>query len=515
MDKETVLKEDDIYTIKYKSSFDLTEMIHWKGIKYNDVLYSPVFGNVTLDRIGNTEPAISVRDSSGNLHKFDSRGRLNGNGEVMLFPDKTKNWGTVSEKIYHNIPSKGMLLKENFKAIKEICDIIYRLKLAANYIDEKFDLCFERSSGLIRYVYCVEIEDEQIEDKQIKMQPLSFSWENRIVIKAIDKNNYNPKFKTYCRVLSAERELFEFKSVSAASYFLKLYKDDLAILYSGLLNLMSYRFTSIYRIKNGQTLESFISEERPNRNVEKTFEKEMIICVPNETSPRQKDLSEKDLVQNYFSKDLTKMIKWMNIKKGQSLYSSAFGNLELLSIEKEEPRIKTIDSKKRIYNFTSEGKYFDGGEVILFPEKGKNWLPIIKPLKRPTKVEIEKKTDKDLASTCSLLYRLMVSAHYLDDFFEHIFSKISGTSDKLCTFIVRKEESKYVARCEWVKNYVDVMRHDYRISCFYYFTFNSYSALYYFIKLFKSEIELLYSQLFNVKISEWQVRERLCIPSLF
>ena len=498
MDRENVIKEKDLYTTENKSSSDLTEMIKWKGISYNDVLYSPVFGEVTLVNIEASEPTISIRDTRGNLHRFDSQGRLNGNGEVMLFPNKNKNWGSISEKTYHKIPSKGMLLKKSFKAIKEICDIIYRLKLAANYIDETYDLCFDDNVGFIRYVYCVEIEDEQK-----KIQPLSFDWGNRIVVKEIDKKTYNPRFETYYH-MPAERELFEFKSVSAASYFLKLFKDDLEILYSGLVDLM--RYTTFYRrIDYDQKKESFILREKPSSNVEETFENDIIICVSNVSSPRQKDLSEKDLVQKYFSNDLTKMIKWMNIKEGQSLYSSAFGNLVLLSIEREEPRIKTMDSQKRIRNFTSEGKYYDGGEVILFPNILKSWLTISKPLKRPSKNDILKKTDKDLASTCSLLYKLMVSAHHLDAFFEQILGHKFDISDKQCTCIVSKEDSKYVARCEWVRTSY--------ISCFYFFTFNSYSALYYFIQIFKSEIELIYSRLFNVKISEWRIRERLCIPS--
>lgn len=77
-----------------------------------------------------------------------------------------------------------------------------------------------------------------------KIQPLSFDWGNRIVVKEIDKKTYNPRFETYYH-MPAERELFEFKSVSAASYFLKLFKDDLEILYSGLVDLM--RYTTFYR----------------------------------------------------------------------------------------------------------------------------------------------------------------------------------------------------------------------------------------------------------------------------
>ena len=507
--RERVLKEDEIYTTKDKSSLNLTEMIKWKGINYNDVLYSPVFGEVTLVEIVSSEPTISVRDSRGNLHRFDSIGRLNGNGEIMLFPNKIKNWGYVQEKIFHKIPSKEMLLKENSVAVTEICNIIYRLKLAANFIDEVYDVCFDDYSGSIRYVYSTKINDEDL-----KIQPLSFnSSETTICINAVDKNNYNPKFETFCYLLPAERDLFEFKSVSAASYFLKLYKDDLVYLYSGLNRYSDIRLRRAIENKVG----SFIISESSNKRFELTFENEKIISVPNGASPRQRDLSEKELAQTYFSKDLTKMINWMNIKKGQSLYSPAFGNLELLSIEKEEPRIKTIDSKKRVCEFTSEGKYYEGGEVILFPEKGKSWLPIKKTLKLPIKKDIEKKTDKDLLFSCKLLYGLMVSAHHLNVFFEQILDQENHLPPPyICTCIVTKEGYKYVASCEWIK--INIMiRKNYRslLSCFYLFTFNSYSALYYFIKLFKSEIELIYSQLFNVKISEWRINERLCIPKIY
>ena len=66
---------------------------------------------------------------------------------------------------------------------------------------------------------------------------------------------------------------------------------------------------------------------------------------------------------------------------------------------------------------------YEGGEVILFPEKGKSWLPIKKTLKLPIKKDIEKKTDKDLLFSCKLLYGLMVSAHHLNVFFEQILDQ--------------------------------------------------------------------------------------------
>ena len=499
MDRENVIKENDLYTTEYKSSSDLTQMIQWKGINYNDFLYSPVFGEVTLVNIGASEPTISVRDTRGNLHRFDSQGRLNGNGEVMLFPDKNKKWESVLVYTYHKIPSRAMLLEKDFKAIEEICDIIYRLKIAAKYIDDLFDLCFDDNSDFIRYVYCVKIENEEKEDEEIKTQPLSFGRKSRIGVREIDKRNYIPEFLRSNRIITAERDFFEFKSVSAASYFFKLYKEDLVILYSGLLNIMKH---ILYHGIVDQTVEIF----KTDPNVESTLNNEMMICKQSGSSSRQKDLSEKELFLNYYSKDLTKMINWMNIKKGQSLYSSAFGYLELLSTEKEEPRIKAIDASKIIYNFTSEGKYYEGGEVILFPEKGKKWLPIKKPFKQPTKEDIEKIVDKDLTTTCNLLYRLMVSAQFLDEFFERILSnRAISQSTQLCTIIVRKEGTKNVATYRWIASRGVFLDYDV-LECFYLFTFKSYSALYYFIQLFKSDLEFIYFNLFNVKISEWDER---------
>lgn len=506
MKRENVLKENDLVTTTVKSSSDLTEMMKWNGIKKNDVLYSPIFGEVSLVDIYETEPKIIVRDIKGGLHKFDSKGRLNGFGEIMLYPNCMKKWEAIYEQKSHSIPDKEILFKENIR-IKSISDNCYRLYLAAKIIDGTFEKCYKNQKESNNYVLCTIIDNCE---KEYRRQPLSFGYGHHlgIGINRINRSTTNPVFQTVNEKIIAEIDLFRFNSFSAAVYFLQLFKVELINLYSGLSLITELLINNI-------DLDSNMSLKNP-LIIERVFNNEIITDEDNDrSSPRQRLLSKNELITTYQSSDITKMMEWMNFKQGQMLYSSAFGPLRLKGIDEDEPKIKTIDKNNRIIEFTSNGKYFDMGEVILFPEKGKKWEPIKRLLTPPLKNEISDHINnainhKRFKRSYDILYKLMVSAAQLNVFFEKFYDS-NASNVFLCTFCVYYDKNGYyAAKCVWIPKNVKIT-HDYThsLKCFHLFPFKSYSALYYFIEMFQSDIEFLYQDLFDITITTWVIPDKL------
>lgn len=520
MKVEQILKEHELTSFGMRKSDDLTEMMKWKGIKKNDVLYSPIFGDVVLLSIESNEPKIIVKDSVQGIHRFDSHGRLDGLGSIMLFPDNKKVWSHY-EKITSKVPNKEDLMKKENKAIKTFSEDFYKLKLTSQLIDDFFENFYDYNDGFIRYVFCTVLNKC---DDEMSKQPLSCGRANLIKgvgLNRVDKSTYVPTFKLKNNEIRAEIDLFEFKSVSSAVYFYKTFKGELKAFYSE-YKMMNYAMQLYSEIFGGYYSGygyQFKDFEKSDDLVFHLFYKDIIIENSYHKKPRQRVLDNREYVMNRTSSDLIKMMDWMGYKSGQSLYSPAFGYLKLLSINETEPRIKTIDNRNMIREFTSEGKYCNGGEVILFPERGEIWKSPKKKLVLPQKNELETKNENNLKTLCHLLYKLIVSAVQLDDFFYPFMSSFMDNNyyyltKKIyyCTFLFYNKDSKYYAECKWTEPYASDSHNEFELSNLKLFQFKSYSALYYFIKYFKSEIELLYSGLFGIQISGWDLPQKLPLP---
>lgn len=549
---EFLLESDNLY--KAVSSNDLTLMIKWSHIKTNDELFSPALGFVKLLRIDDEEPRIVTKDRSGGIHSFYSDGRLNKHGQKLLFPDKNKKWNVFYEQV--NLPKTKELVESiiNNEEIKNCYQLLNRLIVAAKAIDNFFESIFQSNSEHLFTISLygrnfVSPSDDNYDfygsdydakygyyaysvDRYAGYHPMStICWMNlqdglRDFLRFQRERNcefsIGFEIKDKQTYIKQDIDFFAFNSLSAISYFVKLYKSELVDFYSRIYHVFTcepkfssevlYEFSSISnlfsqprpvwvlsydsRINNPENI------NRISKVVEHIFEKDIFMEVRNH--PRQRILSNDELNSEQKSSDLTKMVKWMGFEAGQRMYSPAYGYLFLDEIRPTEPKLLLKDDNNNKYFFSSQGKLFADGEVMLFPNNLCEWKPVKVTLDIPTKEFLDRKSDKSINMACEKLYRLKIISKMIDS----IFSGLSFRNHHVhvsCTLCLKKDGSQNIASCMAI----DYDNYYFPRGVFHLFMFQSYNALSYFVKLFKEDLEFVYSKLYDLKVNRWDIGNSL------
>ena len=223
------------------------------------------------------------------------------------------------------------------------------------------------------------------------------------------------------------------------------------------------------------------------------------------TKIRDEVIRLKGLKMNFKSEDLTQMFSLMDIHRGHELYSPVYGKVVLTDIDYENKTITVKNQNNQFFKFSHEGKLYEDGEVVLFPDAQKIWKPIPLPTTPPDKKKFDLSKDYHPFKTIKLLEFLLTVANEINSFFDRIIEDGRYSNrryndnkelEKVYTIeLIKKGQFEDYDRTIELKTYeIHSYQNDRLYSPF--VCFNSYSALLYFLATYKHELDVFISFFF-------------------